>query len=66
MNVIGPQACHQHLGLQLFLDYIVKGSEKGSKNCKQFTGGCLEVSVYMDLCIFEFKNENVSGIRSEQ
>lgn len=40
MNVIGPQACHQHIGLQLFLDYIVKGSEEGSKNCMQFTGGC--------------------------
>ncbi len=36
MNVIGPQACHQHTGLQLFLDYIVKGSEDASKNCKRF------------------------------
>lgn len=55
MNVIGLKACHQHTGLQLFLGYIVKGSEEGFKHCKQFTGGCLEVSVYLDFCVFEFK-----------
>lgn len=41
MNVIGPQACHKHIGLRLFLDYIVKGSEEISKKlpaiyCKVF------------------------------
>lgn len=49
VNVIGPQACHQHISLQLFLDYIVKGTVEGSKNCLQFTGGFLEVSVSTDL-----------------
>lgn len=52
MNVIGPQAYHQYIGLQLFLDYIVKGSKEGSKNCLQFTGGCLEVNVFLDECVF--------------
>lgn len=57
MNVIGPQACHKHIGLRLFLDYIVKGSKEISKNCLQFTAGCLEVDVYMDkysICILLF------------
>lgn len=46
MNVIGPQVCHKHIGLRLFLDYIVKGSEEISKNCLQFTAGCWEVDKY--------------------
>lgn len=57
MNVIGPQVCHKHIGLRLFLDYIVKGSEEISKNCLQFTAGCWEVDVYMDkysICILLF------------
>ena len=43
MNVIGPRACHQHTGLQLFLDYILKGREKGSKNCMQSAEGRFRV-----------------------
>lgn len=29
VNVIGLRACHQHTGLQLFLDHILKGREEG-------------------------------------
>lgn len=49
MNVIEPQAGHQHTGLQLVLDYIVKGSGEGSKNCKQFTEVCIFVSLVWSL-----------------
>lgn len=31
MNVIGPRACHQHMGPQLLFDYIVKGSDGGKE-----------------------------------
>lgn len=55
MNVSGLQACHWHTRHQLFLDYIVRGSKEGFKHWKQFTEGCLEVSVFLDFCIYEFR-----------
>lgn len=33
----GDPARYQHMSRQLFLDYIMKGSEVGSRNCMQFT-----------------------------
>lgn len=69
MNVIGPQACHQHTGLQLFLDYIVKGSEEGSNNCMQFNWRVFGVSVVVvnvGFCIFECEDKSLSSMKSEQ